>query len=223
MKKIAKFSIILSQLSLFLIIIKSYKQILHKIKYNYKLLKSPLAFGVLALFIVNNASADNTGAYIGGGIGYGIQALSLTGTNVNEETPLMRAMLGYQFASFIGAEAGYTYFTQSQNLNSLGNVSTTVYDLAFTPGFTLPASPVTIYTRLGIDTISSNLNTNWYNQVFSNSSANFEWGAGVKLDIPTAPVFVRLEYVDYGSALNNNNSSLTVHASAVLLNAAYLF
>ena len=123
--------------------------------------------------------ADTTGVYFGGGAGYGVQNISLANTNGVTTSPTLRGFLGYQFASWIGVETGYTYISQSTNWNNLGNPSTTIYDLVFMPGYTIPLSPVTIYARLGVDSISSNLNTSWYNQVFSNMNDSFEWGFGV--------------------------------------------
>lgn len=178
--------------------------------------------GLLSL-ISGAAFADLTGVYVGGGLGYGMQSMSLNGSSNNPGTPTTKLFVGYQMADWIGAEAGYTYISQADNWQGVGAPSTTVYDLAFTPGFTIPATPVTIYARLGIDGISPNLNSSWYNQIISPLSANFEWGAGVKINIPMTRVFVRAEYINYGAANNNNNSQVSVTPSVVMINAAYVF
>lgn len=171
------------------------------------------------------AFADVSGLYLGGGLGYGYQNLSTAGTNASFGTPSIRLIGGYQFANWVGVELGYTYISQANNWNEIGAPSTTIYDLAFTPGFTLPisAAPVTIYSRLGIDGVSANLNSGWYNQVFSNLQANFEWGLGVKLDIPDTRTFVRAEYINFGSVTNNSNSSVTTQPSVAMITAGYVF
>ena len=178
----------------------------------------------IIFFTINNlAFTDDHGIYIGGGIGYGIQNLSNNNINNGYNTPSIRMFTGYQFAKWVGAEIGYTYITQGDNIDNIGNPSTTIYDLAFTPGFTLPIVPVTIYTRLGIDAVSANLNSSWYNQVISDMRANFEWGGGIKIDIPETNTFIRAEYLNFGSVINNNNSTLTTQPSSVMITAAYIF
>ncbi len=185
---------------------------------------SYISASILAISTISPAFADVTGPYLGGGMGYGMQNLSISGaSNTPTGTPTIRAFGGYQFASWVGIELGYTYITQATNWNKLGAASTTIYDFTFTPGFTIPTTPVTIYSRLGIDTVSANLDSSFYNQFFSNMSASFVWGGGVKLDIPGTHAFVRAEYINYGSAINNNNSSLTTTPSALMLTAAYVF
>lgn len=178
---------------------------------------------IVASLASSSVFADATGLYVGGGLGYGMQNLSYHGGNSVTGSPALRGFVGYQFASWIDAEMGYTYISQGQNWNNLGNPSSTIYDLVFTPGFTLPATPVTIYARLGVDAVSPNLNSSWYNQVFSNMGGNFEWGGGVKVDIPGANTFVRLEYANYGGVTNNNNSNLSTEPSVVMINAGYVF
>lgn len=180
-------------------------------------------YTILLAVLVSNSIASTTGLYLGGGLGYGMQDLTMNGGASVQASPTIRGFVGYQFASFLGAEAGYTYISQGQSWNNLGPASTTVYDLAITPGFEIPLTPVSLYARLGVDAISPNLSSNWYNQFFSNMTGNFEWGAGVKVDIPITSVFVRLEYTNYGGASNNNNSNLNVTPSTVMVNAAYVF
>ena len=177
---------------------------------------------IILLLLSSSVLADATGIYLGGGIGYGMQNLVALGTTT-QGTPALRGFAGYQFASWMDVELGYTYIAQGPNWNNLGTPSTTVYDLAFTPGFSIPLTPVTVYSRLGINSVSANLNSSWYNQVFSNQTANFEWGAGVKVDIPGTRTFVRAEYLNFGSAVNNDNSNLTVQASVAMITAGYVF
>jgi len=181
-----------------------------------------LYFTLLFIF-ANNAFADLSGPYAGGGIGYGIQSMSIAGTGGAPGTPALRGFIGYQFADWIGAEAGYTYISQVSNWNNVGSPSATIYDIAFTPGFSVPLSPVTLYSRLGVAGVSANLNSAWYNQVFSSLNANFEWGFGVKVNIPATRVFIRGEYTNYGGVTNNNNSNLSVTPSTLMINAAYVF
>jgi hypothetical protein len=178
---------------------------------------------ILILGFCKLAYADLSGVYVGGGLGYGIQSLTALGNSSTIGTPAIRAIVGYQFADWIGAEAGYTYITQANNWNNLGNPSVTVYDLAFTPGFTIPATPVSLYARLGIDAISANLNSNVFSQMFSSVTANFEWGAGVKVNIPATRVFIRAEYINFSSVANSNNRNISVTPSVIMLNAAYVF
>lgn len=169
------------------------------------------------------AFADASGFYLGGGLGYGSQDLSLYGNNASFGTPSVRAFAGYQLTSWIGAEVGYTYISQANNWNNLGAPSTTIYDLSFTPGISLPIVPLTIYARLGIDGVSANMNSNVFNQVFSNLQGNFEWGGGLRLDVPGTKAFVRGEYINFGSVPNNSNSHITVQPSVVMITAGYIF
>lgn len=181
-----------------------------------------LLYGIF-LSMGSFAFADLSGLFVGGGLGYGMQSISGYGNDSTPGSPALKAFVGYQMADWIGAEAGYTYISQASNWNNLGAPSTTVYDLAFTPGFSIPVTPVTIYARLGIDAVSPNLGSSWYNQFFSSMAANFEWGLGVKVNIPATRVFVRAEYINYGSTTNNSNSGLSVTPSVLLINAAYVF
>jgi hypothetical protein len=179
--------------------------------------------GIIFLLTNSYCFADLSGFFVGGGVGYGIQAIAVNGTSQNPGTPAVKAFIGYQMADWIGIEAGYTYITQADSVNNLGTPSTTIYDLAFTPGFTIPATGITAYVRLGVDGISPNLNNTWYNQVFSSLNANFEWGLGLKVNIPSTQIFVRAEYIDYGSGANNDYSNMSVRPSIFLINAAYVF
>lgn len=181
-----------------------------------------ILFGIF-LYTGSYAFADLTGVYVGGGLGYGLQSTSLGGSSANPGTPAIRAFVGYQIADWMGVEGGYTYITQASDVSNIGAPSTTVYDLAFTPGFSIPATPVTIYARLGIDGVSPNINSSWYNQIISPLNANFEWGAGVKVNIPATHVFVRAEYTNYGASNTYNNSNLSITPSTFLINAAYVF
>lgn len=185
-------------------------------------MKKSLYYTLLAL-TSTPAFADTTGLYVGGGAGYGMQSLSISNATTITGTPTLRGFVGYQLASWMDAEAGYTYISQATNWNNLGTPSTTIYDLAFLPGVTLPLTPVTIYARLGVDAISANLNSSWYNQVFSELNGSFEWGLGVKVEIPGTRTFVRAEYTDYGTVSNNNNSNLSVTPSTVMISAGYVF
>lgn len=181
---------------------------------------------LLTLILISGTTltfADATGIYIGGGIGYGNQELHLDGASTTFGTPAIRVISGYQFANWLGVELGYNYISQSTNWNNVGTPSTTIYDLSFTPGFSLPGLPLTIFGRAGIDGISANLNSSWYNQVISNVQSNFVWGGGLKIDIPFTRTFVRAEYMNFGSAINNNNSNLTVQPSAYMITAGYVF
>ena len=173
--------------------------------------------------ICGAAVADVSGFYVGGGLGYGMQNNSYMGSNTSSGTPALRAQVGYQFADWIDAELGWNYLTQTPNSNNLGNVSSTIYDFSFTPGFTLPATPVTVFVRLGVDAVSTNVNSSWYNQVISNSTANFEYGAGAKIAIPGTNTFVRAEYINFGGSTNNNNGSMMTTPSAFMIDAAYVF
>ena len=67
-----------------------------------------------------------------------MQDITAYGNNGVTGSPTLKAFVGYQMADWIGAEAGYTYISQASNWNNLGAPSTTVYDLAFTPGFSIP-------------------------------------------------------------------------------------
>jgi hypothetical protein len=163
------------------------------------------------------------GVYIGGGIGSGMQELTMNSNKAYDNTPAVRAFVGYQFISFIGAELGYTYITQGQNFNNYGNPSTTIYDLSILPAIPLPLVPLTLFGRVGINSVSANMNSSWYNQIFSNSNANFEWGLGLKLDIPTTNFFARAEYIAFNPTTNNNNGLITVNPSVGLLSIGYVF
>lgn len=178
----------------------------------------PLLWGISL-----NSQAETTGFYLGGGLGYGRQELSFKDTSNTQGTPTIKVFGGYQLADWIGAELGYTYITQGQNWNNLGKSSTTIYDIAFTPGLSMPFLPITIYARVGIDATSSNLNSNWYNQLASDMNTNFEWGAGIKINVVGTNAFVRAEYINYGGVTNNNNSNLNNNVSVALINAAYVF
>jgi hypothetical protein len=181
-----------------------------------------LVFIILAGSIASSY-ADISGWYVGGGLGAGFQNQSYQAQEQSNLSPALRAHVGYQFAGWVDAELGWNYITQSDTQANLGNSSSTIYDFAFLPGFTLPATPLTIFVRLGIDAVSTNLNSSWYNQLLSNSRANFEYGAGVKVSIPLTRTWIRAEYINYGGMTNNNNSNLITTPSALLINAAYVF
>ncbi len=170
-----------------------------------------------------SSHASVSGWYLGGGLGAGFQNQSYQGQEQSNLNPALRAQVGYQFTDWVNAELGWNYITQSEVQNNLGTSSSTIYDFAFLPGFTLPATPVTIFVRLGIDAVSTNLNSSWYDQLLSNSKANFEYGAGVKVSIPFTRTWVRAEYINYGGMTNNNNGNLITTPSAILINAAYVF
>ncbi len=172
---------------------------------------------------ITNSFADVSGWYLGGGIGAGWQLQNYQSQEQSNLSPALRAQFGYQLAGWISAELGWNYITQSNTQANLGNSSSTIYDFAFLPGFTLPATPVTIFVRLGIDSVSANLNNSWYNQLLSNSQANFEYGAGVKVSIPLSRTWIRAEYINYGGMTNNNNNNLLTTPSALLISAAYVF
>ena len=178
---------------------------------------------LLLAAIAGTACADSTGLYLGGGLGYGMQSLTSAGTTGTQSSTVFRAFVGYQMFSFLGAEAGYTYFTQGSNWNNLGNPSSTVYDVAITPGLSIPLTPLTVYGRLGLDAVSANLNTGWSGQLVNNMSSQLELGGGIKFSIPATNVFIRAEYINFGGVTNNSNSNVNVTPSVVMLDAAYVF
>ena len=181
-------------------------------------------FKILALAILSsNLFAASSGLYLGGGLGYAMQDLSANGDSGIEGSSSFRGFIGYQVFSFLDAEAGYTYLTQTNNWNNLGNVSTTIYDISIEPGLGIPLTPVTLFGRFGLDTVSSNLNTPWNNQLFNTTGSGVEWGGGLKLDIPITNVFIRAEYINFGGVKNNNNSALSVNPNTIMLDAAYVF
>jgi hypothetical protein len=171
---------------------------------------------------LNFCYAEN-GLYLGGGIGSGMQELNANSINGFSNTPAIRIFTGYQFISWFGAEVAYNYINQGSDFNNYGSPSTTIYDLSFTPGLPLTVLPLTIFSRIGINSVSTNMNSNWYNQVFSNSTANFEWGGGIKINIPASNFFVRAEYISFNPTKSNANSSISVNTSVALISAAYVF
>lgn len=187
-----------------------------------KINKFILAFSLISTTAFADTDLDYNGFYVGGGIGYGIQNLSFNNSNSSSGSPSIRLMAGYEFASWIDGELGYTYISQSSNFNNLGIPSTTIYDLSFTPGITLPSYPVTLFVRLGINGVSNNLNSAFYNQIFSPLHAGFEYGLGVKVNIP-GYTFIRAEYINIGTYPNNDNSNINVHPSIFMIDAGYVF
>jgi hypothetical protein len=172
--------------------------------------------------IFNTCNAKN-GVYIGGGFGSGMQDISVDNQKAYSNTPSIRLYTGYQFISWLGAEIGYNYITQGGNTFNYGHPSTTVYDLSITPGIPLPILPISLFGRVGINAVSSNMDSSWYNQIFSNSNANFEWGIGLKLDIPSTDFFARMEYIGFNPTINNNNSAITVNPSIGIISIGYVF
>lgn len=178
---------------------------------------------LLPLLIIGKVFASSTGLYLGGGLGYGMQNLSSMGNSSVQTSAAVRAFIGYQIFSFLDAEAGYTYISDGSNWNNLGSPSATIYDLSVEPGIGIPLTPITFFGRVGVDAISANLNTGWSNQLLNNMNGSFEWGGGIKLDIPLTNVFIRAEYINFGGVTNNNNSSVNVTPSVVMVDAAYVF
>ena len=167
--------------------------------------------------------AETNGLYVGGGAGYGSQELSAYGSSTSLSSIALRAIIGYQLFSFIGAEVGYTYINPASNWNNLGAPSSTIYDIAILPGLPIPLTPVTFYGRFGIDAVSANLNTQWSDQIISKMTNNIEWGYGVKVDIPFTSVFLKAEYINFGNVTNNSNSNVNVKPSVAILEAGYVF
>jgi len=187
-----------------------------------KYLKTILSVSLVSL--ASSSFAGVSGPMLGGGMGVGIQSMTYNDNYKLYGSPSLHVFTGYQFADFIGVEAGYTYIGQvASSISGVSNVSSTIYDIAFTPGIPIPLSPFTIYGRLGVDAVSVNYGTNWANQMFNTASTNFELGAGVKMTIPFSRAIVRLEYVNYGASGTNGYNSLSVTPSVVALNAAYIF
>lgn len=177
---------------------------------------------LLPLISTSTCFADISGFLLGGGLGYGIQQQSYQNNNVENSSLAYRIQFGYQIADWMGVELGYNYISQSSNWQNLGSPSSTIYDLSITPGFTIPATPIGIFARLGVAAVSTNLNSNMFNQSI-NSSANFEYGAGVKVSIPFTRVFIRGEYINYGGGPNNGNPAILTTPSAIMIDAAYVF
>lgn len=179
------------------------------------------------------ANADDIGPYIGGGFGYTFNNLSqatntTTGTASTSPTTQnpydIRAFAGFQFFSFLGIEAGYNYISSSDSVGNLGSISSTIYDLSLTPGYSLPGIPITIYGRLGIDANATSFNTDWSSQLTNNMNYNFEWGFGVKLDILTSGFFVRADYINYGNnTIINGTNTISTTPSVAMASLGYIF
>lgn len=182
-----------------------------------KLLTTLLFFSSSVVF------ADVSGWYLGGGLAYATQSASYGDNTYDSQAPAIRLQAGYQFGDWIDAELGWNYVMQSPTGIGSDNQSSTIYDLAILPGFTIPSTPLTVFVRLGIDAMSANMNNSWYNQLASNSRINFEYGAGVKWQIPDTHTMIRGQYISYGSDINNGNSNIDTSANAVLIDAAYIF
>jgi|GEM_PF-1809106 len=178
----------------------------------------------LTTITISQCFADTgvSGFYLGGGLGYGIQKQDYQNSSTSDGSLGLRIQLGYQFADWIGAELGYNYITEGSNWNNLGSPSSSIYDLGVTPGFIIPATPIGVFVRLGVNAVSPNLNSSFYNSSM-NSSVNFEYGAGVKIDLPETKTFIRAEYINYGGGPNNGNSGVLTTPSAILVDAAYVF
>lgn len=176
----------------------------------------------LTTISITQCFADVSGFYLGGGLGYGMQKQDYQNNSNSDGSLGIRLQLGYQFADWIDAELGYNYITEGSNWNNLGSPSSSIYDLSVTPGFTLPGTPLGVFVRLGIDAVSPNLNSSFYNSSM-NSSVNFEYGAGVKFNLPEARTFIRAEYINYGGGPNNGNSGILTTPSAIMIDAGYVF
>lgn len=157
------------------------------------------------------------GLYAGGGGGIGYQNLSAPGNSQTQTSTAWRGFVGYDLFSLMGIEAGYTYFTHGSNLNNLGSPSATAYDLSVTPGFVIPLTQLTVFGRLGVDALSPGLGQSWGSQLGGPLQYNLEWGGGIKFSLPISSLFVRAEYINYGSAPATNNTHVSIAPSALLL------
>lgn len=164
-----------------------------------------------------------SGFYLGGGGGFAYQDLSTLGSSDAQTTTSIRAFAGYQLFSLMGVEAGYTYFTPGASWNNLGQPSATIYDLSVIPGFSIPLTQITLYGRFGVDFASPGFNDSWTNQLTGAMHYSLEWGGGLKFSIPITGVFVRAEYINYGTSPFTNNQSVNVGLSTAMLELGYEF
>ena len=185
------------------------------------MLKRKLSLSLL-LSCSTIAFAD-TGFYVGGGLGDGIQQQSFSSLNNTQNTLAGRAFAGFQLTNWIGGELGYNYISSGSDWNNLGAPSVTIFDASITPGISLPIIPVTIYGRVGVAATSSSLNSSWTGQFSDGKTANLEYGAGVRLNIPLTSLFARIDYINYGQVNTNGNSQLSNTPSAVLASIGYQF
>ncbi len=167
--------------------------------------------------------ADIDGWYIGGGLAYATQTANFNSNDNAETTPAIRVQAGYQFADWIDTELGWNYILSTPTGIGNDTQSSTIYDFAVLPGFTLPSTPVTIFVRLGVDSMSTNLNSSWYNQFTDSARINFEYGAGIKIQIPETRTIIRGQYINFGSDNLNGSSTVNSSANALFIDASYIF
>lgn len=184
-----------------------------------------LVFLLLITIFAGSIFADSTGIYLGGGVGYGYEDISTAGVvSPSQNTTTIRAFVGYQLFSMLGIEGGYTYFTPGTNWDNMGQPSATIYDLSITPGYEIPMTQITVFGRLGLDATTAAFNDNWTNQLTPGTHYNFEWGGGLKFSLPITGLFVRAEYINYGSGTTmSNNTNVTIAPSTLLLDVGYVF
>ena len=89
------------------------------------MLKFKIRSSLICILGVGIAFAD-TGFYVGGGLGDGLQQQGITGVNNTQNTLAGRAFAGFQLTNWIGGEFGYNYISSGNSWNNFGAPSATI-------------------------------------------------------------------------------------------------
>lgn len=196
---------------------------------------------VVAIFCTCSslAYADMQWWYGGVGAGLGSQGVKqnymgesgIVTETTGGHTTAERINVGYQFHDWLGVELGYNYLNRKSYMynddTQSGYVQTHAYDLSVLPGFTIPETPITVFARMGIDTMSTVANSSQSPLLIGNPF--FLWGVGAKWNIPDHNLFIRAELIQFGhtNAKNTPNfdssNYVTTSPEAMILDINYVF
>jgi len=182
--------------------------------------------GMLVLGAGGAAFAADSGAYVGGGVGYSDHKLStddgsLSGGDRHKGSASVYG--GYQFNPNLAVEGGYVDLGKATADHTTGGGTTQDYSSKLSAwqasviGSVPVADKVSLYGRLG----AARLQDKWSDGSSSGTAHKTKplIGVGVKYDI-NEKVALRGEYTDYGKISHDGESE---HARVASVNVQYQF
>lgn len=160
--------------------------------------------GAVALLFAGTATAEDTGVYVGGSVGWaylageGTDRIEDQDFDFSDDDVGYKLYAGWQILPFLGVEGGYVDFGEVEDTTPLTRtrIATDGWD-AFVVG-NVPLGFIDLFAKVGVIAFDSDLDFNGNNVSFDDSESGTEaaYGVGAAFELGSFAVRGEWEYFD---------------------------